>query len=207
MLFPRWFPLLTMAACTAFAAQQMPKGYFRGTIVGYQGTAARGTLQVADEAGDVYECGYDAQSYLEMWRQRITVAKLEAGDTVRVLADNPPGSTACYVRLVEVGPPPVVLTSRRVPERTRLARRTEQRGDITVSGVVIRADENSLTLRTRDGDETVLLRRDTRYFGDGLDLGRDAVAVNLRVAVRAGRNLDGSLEAYQVSWGSLVTVP
>ena len=81
------------------------------------------------------------------------------------------------------------------------------RGDRTVSGVVIRCDARSVTLRTRDGEQTLLLRKDTRYLGDGAQQDAGALAVNTRVFVRAGRNLEGGVEAYQVMWGEILGVP
>jgi hypothetical protein len=177
-------------------------------MVGYEGTPAGGRLQAANQDGDVFQCGYDSISYLELQRRRITVAKLEPGDSLEILADNPPGTTDCYVRILHVVPPPSIRAARRAREEARPARRIEalERGNLLFSGVVIRADGEWLTLRTREGQETLRLHRDTRFFGDGLSQDREAVAVNMRVAVRAGRNLDGSLDAYQVSWGSIVTV-
>jgi hypothetical protein len=80
------------------------------------------------------------------------------------------------------------------------------RGDRTVSGVIIRRDARSMTLRTHDGEQTLLLRKDTRYFGDGAQQDAAAALVNTRVFVRAGPNLDGGIEAYQVMWGEIVGV-
>jgi hypothetical protein len=70
--------------------------------------------------------------------------------------------------------------------------------------VVIRRDPRSLTLRTRDGEQTLVLRKDTRYLADGAQQDSTALAVNTRVFVRAGRALDGDVEAYQVMWGDVV---
>lgn len=210
MLLPRsTAPLLmALAAAGSLAAQNIPRGVFRGTVVGYEGTAAAGRLRVVNSAGEEFQCAYDSYSWLEMQRQRITVAKLEPGDPVEVLADNPPGSTDCYVHSVRVGPPPSPRAKQKAQE-ARSLKRTDPlpRASVTISGVVIRLDQGSLTLRTREGEETILLRRDTRYYGDGRSLTREDVAVNLRVAVRAGRTLFGGLEALQVSWGRLVTAP
>jgi len=61
-----------------------------------------------------------------------------------------------------------------------------------------------LTLRTRvDGEKLILLRQDTRYIGDGQRVGADGLKRNTRVFVRAGRNLDNDVEAYQVVWGGI----
>jgi len=80
------------------------------------------------------------------------------------------------------------------------------RGDRTISGVIIRRDARAITLRTHDGEQTLLLRRDTRYLGDGAQQDAASALVNTRVFVRAGPNLDGRLEAYQVMWGEIAGV-
>jgi hypothetical protein len=77
------------------------------------------------------------------------------------------------------------------------------RGDRTVSGVIIHRDARTITLRTRDGEQTLLLRKDTRYLADGAQRDASAALVNTRVFVRAGRNLEGGVEAYQVMWGEI----
>jgi hypothetical protein len=60
-------------------------------------------------------------------------------------------------------------------------------------------------LRTRlDGDTQVLLRPDTRYLEAGAVVDSGALKPNTRVFVRAGRNLDGEVEAYQVIWGGIL---
>ncbi len=52
----------------------------------------------------------------------------------------------------------------------------------------------------------MLLRKDTRYLGDGAQQDAAAVLVNIRVFVRAGPNLYGGIEAYQVMWGEIIEV-
>jgi len=78
------------------------------------------------------------------------------------------------------------------------------RGDRTVSGVILRRDARSITLRTRFGEQTLGLRKDTRYLADGAQQDASALAVNMRVFVRAGQSLDGGIEAYQVMWGEVI---
>ena len=75
-----------------------------------------------------------------------------------------------------------------------------------MAGVVIRRDARSITLRTRGGEQTLLLRKDTRYLGDGAQQDAGAVLVNTRVSVRAGPNVYGGIEAYQVMWGEIAGV-
>ena len=201
--------LTGLIAIAIFAAplcrpSDMPKGLFRGQMVSWEGSPASGILLARDNAGTVEGCSFDSLSILELSRQRISVAKLEPGDPVEIITDHKPGSRDCYIRMLQVIPPAGP------PHRVNaVARRPAPaidipRGDRTVSGVIIRRDSSSITLRTRDGEQTLLLRKDTRYLADGAQQDSGALAVNTRVFVRAGRTLDGGVQAYQVMWGDLV---
>ena len=79
------------------------------------------------------------------------------------------------------------------------------RGDMTLSGVVMRVVGDRLILRTRSNErKTIVLRPDTRYLGGGQSMDRSNVEVNTRVFIRAGHNLDNDVEAYQVIWGDIL---
>ncbi len=105
---------------------------------------------------------------------------------------------------VQVVPPPPPHSPRREVATPTQPLVTPLKGDRTVSGMVIRLDRGTVTLRTRFGEETLLLRADTLYQRDGLRLDAASLSVNDRVSVRTGRNLDGQAVAYQVIWGDLV---
>jgi len=200
----RLFRMIAIAALTAplCAPADMPKGLFRGQMVSWEGSTAKGVLLARNTAGIVEGCGYDSLSILELSRQRITVAKLEAGDPLEIITDHKPGSYDCYIRLLQVippGPPP----GRVKPVAATRPVLDWPRGDRTVSGVIVRRDARTITLRTRDGEQTLLLRKDTRYLGDGAQQDAAAALVNTRVFVRAGRDLEGGVEAYQVMWGEI----
>jgi hypothetical protein len=64
-----------------------------------------------------------------------------------------------------------------------------------------------LTLKTRAGDYTLLRRADTLYIAQGMHADPLSLRVNMRVFVRAGRNLEGAIEAYQVVWGEILSPP
>jgi hypothetical protein len=205
----RLFGLLAAAVAAAplCAAADMPKGLFRGKMVGWEGSPSKGILLARSNAGAVEGCGYDALSILELSRQRVTVAKLEPGDPVEIIADHKPGSRDCYIRMLQVIPPAPPST-RVKPVAAPRPTFDLPRGDRTMSGVIIRRDARSITLRTRDGEQTLLLlRKDTRYLGNGAQQDTAALAVNTRVFVRAGPNLEGGIEAYQVMWGEIVGAP
>jgi hypothetical protein len=180
----------------------MPKGLFRGQMVSWEGSPTGGVLLARNTAGTVEGCGFDSLSILELSRQRISVAKLEPGDPLEIITDHKPGSRDCYIRMLQVIPP-----GPRPGRANTVAKRPAfdlPRGDRTISGVIIRRDAGSITLRTRTGEQTLVLRKDTRFLADGAQQDSGALAVNTRVFVRAGRSLDGSVQAYQVMWGEIV---
>jgi hypothetical protein len=132
---------------------------------------------------------------------------LRKGDTVEIVTDrgpNPklPRAQSVRVLLSMPGPPPA-----RVAARTRPGRLDDlfPRGNLTLSGIVTQISPSGMVIRTRtQGDTKILLRDDTRYFSDGRESGYAELKVNARVFVRAGRDLDQSLEAYQVMWGEIL---
>ena len=199
---------LALAMPLLCAAADMPKGMFHGHMVSWEGSPLRGVLLARNTAGVVEGCGYDALSIVQLSRQRITVAKLEPGDPLEIITDRKPGSRDCYIRMLDVVPPAPPLTRVKPAAPVAKARSTFDlpHGDRTISGVIIRRDARSLTLRTREGEQTVLLRKDTRYLGDGAQQDAAAALVNTRVFVRAGPNLYGGIEAYQVMWGDILGV-
>lgn len=195
---------VALAAAPLSVSADMAKGLFHGSMVSWEGSLTKGVLLARNSAGMVEGCGYDSLSYLELSRRRITVAKLEPGDPLEILTDHKPGSRDCYIRMLQVvppGPPPG-----RVSPVVRRSTLEPPRGDRTVSGVIVRNNARSITLRTRDGEQTLLLRKDTRYLADGAPQDAAALTVNTRVFVRAGRNLEGGIEAYQVVWGEIAGV-
>jgi hypothetical protein len=203
----RLLGMIGMAALTAplCVSADMPKGLFHGHMVSWEGSPTKGILLATNNAGVVEGCGYDAMSILQLSRERVTVAKLEAGDPIEIITDHKPGSRDCYIRMLEVVPP-APPPSRVKPVAARQPAFELPHGDRTISGVIIRQDARSITLRTRDGEQTLLLRKDTRYLGDGAQQDVGAMLVNTRVFVRAGPNLYGGVEAYQVMWGEIVGV-
>jgi len=197
---------VALAAAPLVMPADMAKGLFRGSMVSWEGSLTKGVLLARNSAGAVEGCGYDSLSYLELSRNRITVAKLEPGDPLEILTDHKPGSRDCYIRMLQVippGPPPSRATPSPAIKRPAFER---PRGDRTVSGVIINNNTRTITLRTRDGEQTLLLRKDTRYLAGGAPQDAAALTVNTRVFVRAGRNLEGGIEAYQVVWGEIAGV-
>ena len=197
--------VIAMAAAPLCAPADMPKGLFHGHMVSWEGSPLKGVLLARSAAGVVEGCGYDSLSILQLSRQRVTVAKLEPGDPLEIIADHKPGSRDCYIRMLDVVPP-APPPGRVKPVAAVRPTFDLPHGDRTISGVIIRRDARVITLRTHDGEQTLLLRKDTRYLGDGAQQDAASALVNTRVFVRAGPNLEGGIEAYQVMWGEIVGV-
>lgn len=198
--------LTAAAAAAVCAAADMPTGYFRGSMVSFEGTPTAGVLTARAAGGDLYDCGYDGKSYLELSKQRITTSKLLAGDRLEVLVDRSGRNRSCYIRILHVLPPEPARPTRAAKAQRPPARSVRPLTTVTVSGVVVRNENGWITVRGREGEESMLVRRDTRFFGDGVRMDAASLGVNQRVFVEAGRNLDGDLEAYQVTWGAILTV-
>jgi hypothetical protein len=198
---------LFLLAVAAFAADEAPVGIVRGDLIAWEGASNTGEMQIANN-GRVYRCGFDAKTYFERDNQRVAPGALAAGDRLEIVADHKPGATACYARTVHVieanagTPQGFRARTRRWPDPTEA---WAPRGDMTFSGLVVAMNADALTLRMRTGGEqTLALRPDTRYLGNGVRVGPKALKLQTRVFVRAGRNLDDEIEAYQVIWGEIV---
>ena len=197
-----------MAVLTLIAASgaEMPSGYFRGGMLDFQGTVASGTLRAKNATGEVYTCGYDAKSYLELAKQRVKVDQLREGDPLEVLAYRRAGETACYVLSLQVLPPQVNARPTKrldVTPSKSIRPPVVRHGTLNIAGVVTKLSDSSITVRTRTEERTFLLRGDTRYLGNGLKMDAKDVSVNQHLSVEAGRNLEGQFEAYQLTWGEL----
>ena len=192
--------LAFFALCTVLSATEMERGLFRGTLEAVEGTASQGILTARAANGNLATCAYDGRSYIEREKERATALRLDLGETIEVVADHRPGTRTCYARTVHVIPP-APASPRRAQQVARRRQVLLLQGDRTIAGLVTHLEGREVTLRTRDGEVTLVLRPDTRYLGDG------PLSVNRRVSVSAGRSLSGQLEAYQVTWGEILAVP
>jgi hypothetical protein len=145
---------------------------------------------------------FDDKTYFEREQEHSFPVRLEKGDWLEIVSDKTPASALRYARTVHV-------IERQAPARLRpVARAVDPlfpRGDMTFSGVVKRLNGERLVLHTRtDGEKTILLRRDTSFLAEGDPVDESALQPNTRVFVRAGKNLDNQIEAYQVIWGEIL---
>lgn len=208
----------SLARCAAFAALQTsaglaqenaPIGFLRGDLMAWAGSARAGEVTFRNSDSRVYQCSFDAKTYFERGNQRITAAAMQQGDRLELLADHKDGSSLCYARTIQVLDVQQIRTLPGQRPRLRTSSGPTEifapRGDLTFAGVVVRVSPDALVLRTRNNEhKTILLRPDTRYLTGGQAMERSNLDISTRVFIRAGKNLEGGIEAYQVMWGDIL---
>ena len=183
-------------------------------------SGAAGEICIRTIKNQVYWYSYDAKTYVEREKQRTTVARLSKGEEIEIVSDTGPDVGLRYARTIHVMSAEPQSASRAVQSLGRyavprrplasLALRQElaPRGSLTFAGLVARLNDERIILRTRaDGEKTIYLRPDTRFLEGGAIVNAAALQPNLRVFVRASKNLDGEFEAFQVVWGELLAPP
>jgi hypothetical protein len=190
-----------------FAQEPQSAPLLSGVLLERDTQTASGEFSVRAADNQVFRYRYDAKTYVERDSGSIDVPRLRPGDKVEVLSDRIPGIALRYALTVHVLPPPepARATGRR---RARANSGSDDRwiptGDVSCSGVVFRVYSGRMSLRTRTGEQTILLRPDTRYLADGNLVDASALKPNMRVFVRAGRSLYDEVEAYQIVWGTIL---
>jgi hypothetical protein len=201
--------LCLMLATAAMAQENAPSGLLRGVLLSWSAAADGGAFTFVASENRVYSCSYDRKTYMERDNQRSTFASAQKGDRLEIVTDRRPGSSLCYARTVHVLEVPrayLVPGVRPRPKESGAAFATlPPRGNLTFTGVVVRVTPETLTLRSRSGErQTIHLRPDTSFLGEGQVSSPGSLHANTTVFVRAGRNLDDQVEAYQVIWGEIL---
>jgi hypothetical protein len=190
----------------------------RGVLLERDAQTDGGEFSVRAAGNQVVRYRFDAKTYVEREERPIDVPRLLPGEKVEVLSDPVSGSLLRYARTIHVidpAPPPRAANrpgSRLDPALGPALGPPHEpllpRGDMTFSGVVSRLNDRQLVLRTRNaGEQTLLLRQDTRFVADGEKVPSAELKTNMRVFVRAGKDVFGHVEAYQVVWGGILLPP
>lgn len=200
--------ILLFAAVSA-AQENGPVGLLRGELLNWSGTAHGGQFVFRTTEGRSYSCTFDNKTYVERETMRATMAALSAGDRLEVVTDRRAPSNLCYALTVHVLDVPRAFVVPGVRPRARPASASHDpfppRGELTFSGVVLRVMPDALFLRSRSGErQTLRLRPDTRYFAEGQTADSGSLRANTVVFVRARKNVDDEVEAYQVIWGGIL---
>ena len=191
-----------------------PPALLRGVLLERDPQTDTGEFSVRDADNQVFRFLFDAKTYVERDQQSIDVSRLRQGERVEVVSDVVAASLLRYAVTIHVLPVPDLpqpvsqghLSGRRVAaERLVVPDRPIPYGTVGIAGVVLRYSADHMVLHTREsGNQTILLRQDTRYLENGIVVGNDQLQPNLRIFVRVGRSLYNELEAYQVIWGSIL---
>jgi len=194
-------------AVSLMAQEIAPIGIVRGALVECDST--RLTIRTPDD--HTFRFVIDSRTFIERDNFRIPCSKLDKGEPLEVVSDKSTEPGIRYARLISVAQPQTrprrraLLTRAPIPyEDPTLS--IAPRGSLTFTGVVLRVDGDGMVLRTRvDGEKWILVRRDTRFREDGRQVEPSSLHSSTRVFVRAGTNLDGEVEAYEIVWGEILT--
>ena len=186
-----------------------PVGMVRGTLLETELIGSRGSLALRTPENKVYRFEFDSKTYFEREKRRVNATRLQAGDALEIVSDRGEAPALRYARIVHVlDDAPHVRFSPYLERLRQYRSATEHivpRGSLTYSGIVAQLEGGALILRTRrQGEKIILLRPDTRFLHGGAIVDASALGLSMRVFVRAGRNLDDEIEAYQVVWGEIL---
>jgi hypothetical protein len=194
-------------------AQEPTPGLLRGEILAWTGNTEAGEIVVRTEGYAVFQCSFDRRSYFERDNENIAAGEMLRGDAVEIATDRRLGTGILYARVIHIlasrrpRPQPATVRARfRIPALASSSLDSfAPRGNLTLAGVVlqVRADVLVLELRSRE-HKTIRLGANTRYFTAGQIATREDLSVNTRVFIRAAKNLEDEIEAYQIIWGDIV---
>ena len=210
------FAIGVCASAWLLAQEHTFPGIVRGVLLECDGAATTGQFSIrAQGSNEVYRFSFDPKTYMEREERRVAAGELRKGDTVEVVSDRDGSISVHYARTVHViearlTPRLPVSAGRYRMNRAHPAELPSAsgfdvfapRGDITFAGVVTRMTSDRVVLHTRlEGTKTVMLRLDTRYVENGGIVDASDLKPNTRVFVRAGKNLEDQIEAFQIIWG------
>ena len=186
----------------------VPASPVQGDLLDWMGKTDRGELVFRNADSQVFQCSFDDKTYFERGSRQVTLSSGDKGARVEVLAEFPQ-PPACYARSVRFTSSRVnrtITTGFKGPDRSGIALDLiTARGDLTLAGVVVKVSAGALLLRTRSNErKLILLRPDTRFLGEGQGQDCGSLAVNTPVFIRAGKNLEDEVEAYQIIWGEIL---
>jgi hypothetical protein len=212
-----WGVLLALPACLSGQSLPPNAALVRGVLVERDPQTTAGQFSVRRDDNLVFRYRFDARTYVERDHELIDVSRMVPGEKVEVLSDEGPGTSLRYARTIHVLQVPAPAAARPLsPYRTQGATRSFRSpldrlgpvGTLSFSGVIFHLSDSRMVIHTREaGDQTILLRQDTRYLAEGDTVDAGELKPNMRVFVRAGRNLYNDIEAYQVIWGHILRAP
>jgi hypothetical protein len=205
----RWVLVLVLLAPAWAAEDELPLGIVRGKLSEPKSNGLRGGFVLTAESGRATPCTYDERTWFESQRVRVSLDAFGPADPVEVLVDQrlrSDGTRRCYARTVRLIEPNAPAPNPRRPVYRSVTEHIMPRGDLAFSGVVTGFTADAVLVKTRTAPaRPFLMRPDTRFLERGVISDRANLPVNQIVFVRAGKNIEGHLEVYQVIWGEIVT--
>ncbi|MCX6608147.1 MAG: hypothetical protein NTV52_31790 [Acidobacteria bacterium] len=200
----RWVLFAAFVLSPLGAEDQLPSGIVRGKITEPVTVGLGGTFLLTDEVGRVLRCAFDARTWFESLRVRVSLEAFTPQDPVEVLVDRQP-ERGCYARTVRLAEPNAPATNSRRPVYRSVTEHLYPRGELVFAAVVTELTAEVVVLRTRtEAARRFRLRPDTRFLENGVVSERANLSVNQRVFVRAGKSVEGALEVYQMIWGGIL---
>ena len=198
--------LLLLLAFQLAAQDGPPLGILRGELLKWD---PAGSFNLSTRNSMVRMCSFDAETYLTSKGLKITAEQVRVGHIVEVVVDRRGDPGRCHALTIYVLAELTTRASREYLEALERQRHIIDhiypRGKLTFAGIVLESDSGHVVVRTRsEGRKTLQLRNDTRYTDDGRPSDTSMLEVNTRVFIRAGRGIDGKLEAYQVISGGIL---
>jgi hypothetical protein len=171
--------------------------------------SSTGSLLLRTPENKIYRFSFDSKTYFERDKRRVLPIRLRPGDPLEIVSDRGESPALRYARIVHVLDDAPAMRFKPYMDRLKQYRSATEhimpRGTLTYAGLIARLEGGVMVLRIRGGGETrILLRSDTRYLHGGAIVEPSALSLSTRVFVRAGRNLDDEIEAYQVVWGEIL---
>jgi len=201
--------VVLLAVAIAAAAQTPPAALVRGVLLECDArTSGQFSVRAADNRVLRYE--FDSKTYVERDSRMVDIHALNPGEKLEVLSDSIPDSALRYARTVHVMEPPpsdrpLSQGRYRAPRRVATEELPPRTGNLTYSGVVFRITPEAVAIHLRDGSEqSILLRKDTRFLQNGSIVDAASLKPNMRVFVRAGKSIYDEVEAYQIIWGRIL---
>ncbi len=206
--------ILLLAAAGAWAQLPLPEtppsqaARLRGAFLEVDARVESGEFCVRGPGNEVVRYRFDAKTHVGRGGMATTMSLFRPGEQVEVASSPIPDSPLRYATsILALEPLPVSRMAPR-PHTRALGSPIDplfQRGDLTFSGVVSYLADGRLILHTKNsGEQTILLRQDTRFLAGGYIVASSDLKANMRVFVRAGKDLFGHTEAYQVMWGGFL---
>jgi hypothetical protein len=199
--------LWVLLLATALPAQTLENAALVRGIVLECDAKPIGEISIRTTDNQVLRYQFDRKTYAEREDRLIEAARVAPGEQVEIVSDRTAGSLLRYARtihVIEPKAPPRPLSQGRLRAYNPKMENVRT-GNLTYSGVVFRLNPTRVMIHTREaGDLAIQLRNDTRYLQNGVVVEAGDLKTNMRVFVRAGKDVYNEIEAYQVIWGTIL---